>query len=92
MSDNPVFDIPKCKVRYMANLNVSALFVPPHVYTGPRYQVTLVDGINEYWAGEYPPSEYVAAVANAHRIAKRAQANRYRKVSLLLAAMEETKE
>lgn len=92
MSDKQVFDIPKCKVRYMDNLNVSAMFVPPVVYTGPRYRVELVDGHTTYWAGDYPVAEFATAVSTAHRIAKRYQTARYRKVSSLLEDMKPVKE
>lgn len=92
MSDNHVFDVPKCKVTYVKALNITALLAPPDLYTGPRYRVELVDGDTRYWAGEYPVSEFSAAVSTAHRVAKRAQTARYNNVAALLKAMEETKE
>lgn len=92
MSDNHVFDVPKCKVTYVKALNITALLAPPDLYTGPRYRVELVDGHTRYWAGEYPVAEFATAVSTAHRVAKRTQVNRYRKVSSLLKAMETTKE
>lgn len=88
----PVFTIPKCKVTYVKSLNVSVLFAPVGMYTGPRYRVELVDGHTAYWAGEYPPAEFDAAIATAHRVAKRAQTVRYDNVSKLLKDMEQNKE
>lgn len=92
MSDNHLFDVPKCRVKYDKSLNVTALFAVPDLYTGPRYRVELVDGNTTYWAGEYPVSEFSAAVSTAHRVAKRAQTARYRKVSSLLEDMKSPKE
>lgn len=92
MSDNRLFDIPKCKVTYVKSLHISALYAPPGLYTGPRYRVELVDGNTTYWAGEYPVAEFATAISTAHRVAKRAQTTRYNNVATLLTAMEETKE
>lgn len=88
----PIFTIPKCKVTYVKSLDVSALFAPVGLYTGPRYRVELVDGPTTYWAGEYPMAEFDAAIATAHRVAKRAQTVRYDNVSKLLKDMEQDKE
>ena len=92
MSDNRLFDIPKCKVTYVEKLHVSPLFVLGNLYTGRRYRVELVDGNTTYWAGEYPVAEFATAISTAHRVAKRAQTTRYNNVVTLLTAMEETKE
>ena len=92
MSDNHLFDVPKCKVTYVKSLPYSALLAPPDLYTGPRYRVELVDGNARYWAGEYPVSEFAAAISTAHRVAKRAQTTRYNNVAKILKAMEITKE
>lgn len=92
MSDNHVFDVPKCRVKYVKSLHVTALFDSHNLYTGPRYRVELVDGDTRYWAGEYPVAEFSAAVSTAHRVAKRHQTRRYNDVATLLKAMETTKE
>lgn len=94
MPDNPVFDVPKCKVKYVksCNASTSTLFTPHGAYTGPRYQVELVVDNTTYLAGEYPVAEFSSAITTAHRIAKRAQIYRCNNAATLITAKLRTKE